>query len=408
MADGAAPGVSYRWTPQVVAQLAVLSIAAYVYAVAEMAPIGAMPAIAADLHVSEAHVGMLTAAYAFISVLVTVPLVRWTRSWPRRRVFVATLLSLTLSQAFSALAPGLGTLAASRVLCAVTHGLMWAIIVPIGVRLVPKSHAGRAATAVYVGTSAALIVGNPLTASMSALWGWRPTVALLAIAAAVITVLALIVLPPMPVEDGPVDEPTAVSRRSLRPNGRLLVLCGLTLVGVTAHFASFTFIVPIVRDVVGVDPARSAWLLIGYGVCGLTAMALLARAIDHRLHVAVAGSLGTLCLAFGVLVACAAAGVGVLAAVLGACAILLWGASAAALPPMLQSAAIRNSTGDAEQGSALYVTAFQIGILSGSVVGGLVYQHAGISAVVMASAILFAVTLVGVGCRGDVFASAPN
>ena len=397
-----APDVSYRWTARVIAQLGVLATAAYVYAVAEMAPIGAMPAIAADLHVTEAHVGMLTAAYAFISVVVTVPLVRWTRSWPRRRVFVVTLLSLTVSQAFSALAPGLGTLAASRVLCAVTHGLMWAIIVPLGARLVPASHAGRAATAVYVGTSAALIVGNPLTASMSALWGWRPTVALLAVVAAVITVLALVVLPAMPVESGPVEEP---SPKSLRPNGRLLVLCGLTLVGVTAHFASFTFIVPIVRDVVGVDPARSAWLLIGYGVCGLTAMALLARAVDDRLHVAVAGSLGALCLAFGVLVACAASGVGALAAVVGACAILLWGASAAALPPMLQSAAIRNSAGDAERGSAFYVTAFQVGILAGSVLGGLVYQNAGISAVVVASAVLFAVALVGVGCRGDVFAS---
>lgn len=399
-----APSVSYRWTARVIAQLGVLATAAYVYAVAEMAPIGAMPAIAADLHVTEAHVGMLTAAYALISVVVTVPLVRWTRSWPRRRVFVVTLLSLTVSQAFSALAPGLDTLAASRVLCALTHGLMWAIIVPIGARLVPASHAGRAATAVYVGTSAALIVGNPLTASMSALWGWRPTVGLLAVAAGVITVLALVVLPAMPLDRG-TDEPTARSRESLRPNGRLLMLCGLTLVGVTAHFASFTFIVPIVRDVVGVDPARSAWLLIGYGVCGLTAMALLARAVDDRLRVAVAGSLGALCLAFGVLVACAATGVGALVAVVGAVAILLWGASAAALPPMLQSAAIRNSAGNAERGSAFYVTAFQVGILAGSVVGGLVYQNAGISAVVVASAVLFAVTLVGVGCRGDVFAS---
>ncbi|MGH7292434.1 MAG: MFS transporter, partial [Myxococcota bacterium] len=150
-----APVDQYRWTPRVVVQLAVLSVAAYVYAVAEMAPIGAMPAIAADLHVGEARVGMLTAAYAFISIVVTVPLVRWTARWPRRHVFVLTLACLTVAQALSAVAPGLGWLAASRVLCALTHGLMWAIIVPIGARLVPATHVGRATTAVYVGSAAA-------------------------------------------------------------------------------------------------------------------------------------------------------------------------------------------------------------------------------------------------------------
>jgi predicted MFS family arabinose efflux permease len=404
VAEDVAP---YRWTVRVGLQLGVLAVAAYVYAVAELAPIGAMPAIASDLHVSEAHVGMLTAAYAFISVLATVPLVRWTRRWPRRRAFILTLVCLTVSQALSALAPGLGMLAASRVLCAVTHGLMWAIIVPIGARLVPATHAGRAAAAVYVGTSAALVVGNPLTTLMSQAWGWRPTVAALAMIAAVVTLLALAVLPPMPAVEAEEPDSRSLTRKPFRYNGRLLVLCGLTLVGVTAHFTSFTFIVPIVRDVVGIRGPEAAWLLVGYGAFGLVAMALLARAIDQRLRTAVAGSLGVLCLAFWVLSVLTVARTGGLAVALGACAIVVWGASAAALPPMLQSAALRASEGHAEQASAWYVTAFQVGILTGSVTGGLVDQHLGISAVVIVSSVLFAATLAGVVVRGDVFDPPP-
>jgi predicted MFS family arabinose efflux permease len=50
---------------------------------------------------------------------------------------------------------------------------MWSVIAPIGVRLVPASHAGRATTAGYVGISLALVVGSPLPAAMSELWGWR-------------------------------------------------------------------------------------------------------------------------------------------------------------------------------------------------------------------------------------------
>jgi predicted MFS family arabinose efflux permease len=284
---------------------------------------------------------------------------------------------------------------------------MWAIVVPIGTRLVPSTHAGRATAAVYVGTSAALVVGNPLTSSMSQAWGWRPTVAVLAITAAAVTLVALAVLPELPVVD---EEDAGPIPRSQRPryHGRLIVLCGLTLVGVTAHFTSFTFIVPIIRDVVGIGGPDAAWLLVAYGAFGLVAMALLARAIDQRLRTAVAGSLGVLCLAFWLLSVLTVARSGVVATVLGVCAVVVWGASAAALPPMLQSAAMRASAGNVEQASALYVTAFQVGILTGSVTGGLVDQHHGISAVVMVSTALFAVTLAGVVVRGDVFGGQPS
>jgi predicted MFS family arabinose efflux permease len=397
----------YRWAVRTVVQLAVLSIAAYVYAVAEMAPIGAMPAIASDLHVGEARVGMLTAAYAFISLVATVPLVRWTARWPKRRVFVLTLTCLTVAQALSALAPGLAWLAASRVLCALTHGLMWSIIVPIGARLVPATHTGRATTAVYVGSSAALIVGNPLTNSMSQAWGWRPTVAVMAVAAGSIALLARAVLPAMAVNAA--DAAATATRKPLPyRNVRLLTLCALTVIGVTAHFVSYTFIVPIIRDIIGIGGAKEAWVLVAYGIAGLVTLALLARAIDRRLRAAAAGSLGILCVAFWMLSATWMLGAGPVGTVLGVGAIVVWGASAAALPPMLQSAAIGTSPDEAEHASALYVTAFQVGILSGSVAGGLVYEHTGVAAVVVTTAVLFVVTLVGVLARGDVFRSAPT
>jgi predicted MFS family arabinose efflux permease len=387
--------VPYRWTVRVVVQLAVLSVATYVYAVAEMVPIAAMPAIASDLHVGEALVGMLTAAYAFISIVATVPLVRWTARWPKRRVLVLTLTCLTVAQALSVLAPGLMWLAASRVLCAVTHGLMWAIIVPIGARLVPATHTGRATTAVYVGSAAALVVGNPLTHSMSQVWGWRPTVAVMAVAAGAVTLLAWAVLPAVAVSAA--DAAATATRKPLPyRNVRLLTVCALTLIGVTAHFVSYTFIVPIIRDIVGVGGAKESWLLVAYGIAGLVALALVARAMDRRLRAAVAGSLGILCLAFWMLSAMSMGGAGPVGTVLAVGAIVVWGASAAVLPPMMQSAAIRTSPDEAEHASALYVTAFQVGILLGSVAGGLVYQHIGAAAVLATTAVLFVVMLVGV------------
>jgi predicted MFS family arabinose efflux permease len=400
------PGVAtppYRLTVRVVVQLAVLSVAAYVYVVAEMTPIAAMPAIASDLQVGESRVGMLTAAYAFISIVVTVPLVRWTARWPARRVLVLTLLCLTVAQALSALAPGLMWLALSRVLCALTHGLLWSILVPIGARLVPPTHTGRAATAVYIGSAAALVVGNPLTNAMSEAWGWRPTVVLMAIASGAVTLLARAVLPVMAVSAG--DAAATATRTSLAyRNSRLLAVCAVTLIGVTGHFVSYTFIVPIIRDI-GLGGAKASWVLICYGVAGLVALATVARTMDHRERAVLVGGLGVLCLAVSLLGAISIFGSDAVTTIVGVGAIVVWGASAAVLPPMLQSAAIRTSPDAAEQASALYVTAFQGGIVLGSVAGSLVYEYIGVTAVLATTAALFAVTLVGVLARGNAFRS---
>jgi predicted MFS family arabinose efflux permease len=75
---------------------------------------------------------------------------------------------------------------------------------------------------------------------------------------------------------------------------------------------------------------------------------------------------------------------------------------------MLQSAAIRTSPDGAEHASALYVTAFQVGIVSGSLAGGLVYEHIGTVAVLVTTAVLFTVTLIGALARGDAFHSEPT
>ena len=287
------------WTPRVTVQLMVLAAAAFVYVTAEIVPVGALPAIAADLRVSEALVGTLLASYALVAALTTVPLVRLTAHWPRRTTLVLTLVCLTASQLISALAPNFAVLAGGRVLCAITHGLMWSVIAPIGARLVPATHAGRATTAVYVGTSLALVVGNPLTAAMSELWGWRLAVVLVTVAAAAVTVAAWATLPPMAVQR---DRARAVRRGERHHrNTRLVTLTALTLIGVTGHFISYTFIVVIIRDVVGVHGPRLAWLLAAFGIAGLVSMGVMARPLDRRPQASVGGCLAALATAFAVL-----------------------------------------------------------------------------------------------------------
>jgi len=393
---------AHTWTPHVTVQLSVLAAAAFVYVTAEMVPVGALAAIAADLRVSEALVGTLLASYALVAALATVPLVRFTARWPRRTTLLLTLVCLTVSQLISALAPNFTMLASGRVLCALTHGLMWSVIAPIGARLVPATHAGRATAAVYVGTSLALVAGNPLTAAMSELWGWRLAVVLVSVAAAAVTVAAWAVLPRMTM---PRDEATTV-RRSVRHhrNSRLITLTALTLIGVTGHFISYTFIVVIIRDVVGVHGPRLAWLLAAFGIAGLISMAAMARPLDRWPQASVVGCLAALALTFAVLTSLAfdhSAGLVVL--IVGVAAIVLWGAASTALPPMLQAVAMRTAPDDPDGASGVYVFGFQVGIMAGSLSGGLLYERAGLAFMIAASTALVMVALTAVTATRGLF-----
>jgi len=394
--------VTHTWTPRVTVQLTVLAAAAFVYVTAEMVPVGALPAIAADLRVSEALVGTLLASYALVAALTTVPLVRLTARWPRRTTLLLTLACLTASQLISAFAPNFTVLASGRMLCALTHGLMWSVIAPIGARLVPATHAGRATTAVYVGTGLALVGGNPLTAAMSELWGWRLAVMVVTLAAAAVTVTAWVALPRMAM---PRDSAHA-ARRSAghHRNSRLVTLTALTMIGVAAHFISYTFIVVIIRDVVGVHGPTLAWLLAVFGIAGLVSMAVMARPLDRWPHASVVGCLATLAAAFAVLTSLAFDhATGLVALVVGLAAIVVWGATSTALPPMLQAAAMRSAPEDLDGASGLYVAGFQVGIMAGSLSGGLLYEHAGLPLMLGASTALVVVALTGVTTTRGLF-----
>ena len=182
----------------------------------------------------------------------------------------------------------------------------------------------------------------------------------------------------------------------------------LTLVGVTGHFISYTFIVVIIRDIVGVSGPNLAWLLAAYGIAGLTAMGLLARPGDRRPKAAIVGCLAGLALAFAVL-----AGLGFgdrqhrapVALLTGVVAVVLWGATATAMPPMLQSAAMRHCPEDPDGASGLYVAAFQIGIMAGSLIGGLLFEHAGEPVMLTASALLIAAHWSACWLSRDLFAA---
>ena len=246
-----------------------------------------------------------------------------------------------------------------------------------------------------------MVVGSPATAAISLEWNWRVAVAAVTAVAGLVTVAAWLVLPVMALTEGQL----AVVGRGAHHhrNRRLVIVSLLTMIAVTGHYMSYTFFAVIVRDVVGVRGPDIAWLT-GYlrdrGPVGDPAGGPTdgpsAEGRDHQLHDrAVDDIRGADC-------------VGLAPAAPDSHGvdrdhpIALWGGTANAVSPMLQSAAMRAGADDPDGASGLYMAAFQVGIMAAPFACGLFYEH-GMLMMLGASAALIGLGAVGMIAERHLF-----
>lgn len=347
------------------AALLALAVSAFVYVTAETMPVGLLPQIAGGLSVSEADVGLLLTSYAAVAGLSTIPLTALTMRIPRRRLMAGLVAVYAVSQAAAALAPSFGVLMASRLLCALAHGIFWSAIAPIAARLAPPGQSGRATSLVFVGNAAALVLGVPLATALGQFTGWRTAFAVMAVAGVLSTASLLVVLPPLPPLARDLAAGVGTRLRTattvIRSRG-VFAVCLVTLVLMVGQFAAYTYIAPLVRLRGGFEGLSLSALLLGYGAAGVAGNLVVGHLVDRRpgqalaaCVVAVTAALSSLWLLGG----------GVATVV----AVLVWGAGFAAVPVCLQAAVLRVAPKAQDAASAVYVVAFQIGIGGGAFIG---------------------------------------
>ncbi|MCX6407552.1 MAG: MFS transporter [Propionibacteriales bacterium] len=393
-------------------RLGLLGVATFVYVTFELLPVGLIGDIAEDLDVSQGRVGLLVSGYAVVAGLCTIPGVRLVARWPRARAVQGALAVLLVAAVVATVATSYSAMVLSRVLAALTHGILWSLVAPAAAALVPRERAGMATAAVFGGATAASVVGSPLATFVGEATDWRVAAGGLAVLVALTLVGLVLTLPAEPstpspsVADDLLDQAGSEGglRRLLGPAaGPLLVLYALAVVVVSAHFTSFTYVAPIARR--ALDGVDVPLLLAGFGVAGAVATLVVGRVLDAR-------PVGTTVAAVAAMLAgtaglAAALGLGggssLLVGVVLFAAVAVWGAAFAAIGPCYQAGVMRLAGDRVDTASAVYVTCFQVGIATGSGLGALLVGiDVGVLPVVSASAC--AVALVLTLLRRDVYA----
>jgi predicted MFS family arabinose efflux permease len=378
-----------------------LAFSTFVYVTSETLPVGLLPQISDGLHTSQASVGLLLTSYAIVAGASAIPLTALTMRVPRNLLIVACIGVFSLSQLAAAFAPTFALLIISRLLCALAHGIFWSAVAPAAARLAPRGQGGHAMSLVFVGGTAALVVGVPLTTLVGQLAGWRTAFLALAACGALCTVALAIVLPRLDVHDDHrvgVRAALVASIRVLR-HRNLAILCGVTIVSMVAHFDALTYLAPLLHANGGISGAGLSAVLLAFGLAACISTLAVARIIDSRAVLVMASGLGLCALAIFALAISRGP-------VLATVAVVLWGAAFAVAPVALQASVLRVVPGAQDAASAVYVVAFQIAISGGSLLGAALVDGGALRAVPFVAAALFAVATVGAVLARRVFAQA--
>lgn len=370
-----------RFNPPLLA----LAIGAFGIGVTEFAPMGMLPDIAGDLGVSIPAAGLLVSAYA-MGVLVGAPLMTLTTGRIDRRTLLVALMGIfTLGNALSALADGYWMLMAARVVTSFNHGAFFGVGSVVAAGLVPADKRAGAVAAMFTGLTVATIGGVPLATWASGILGWRTAFAGIAGVGAVAMLSLRLALPALPAaEGGDMRAELRVLRR-----GPVLAALALTVVGASAMFTVFTYIVPILRDETHASTGFVTAMLMLYGI-GLTIGNMLGGHLaDRSIERTLIGSFAVL-----------AAALVVFAGVMhwpwsAAIAILIWGIASFAIVPPLQMRAMVAAADAPNLASAMNVGAFNLGNAFGAALGGgVIGAGLGLPTVSLAGAAMAAVALV--------------
>lgn len=344
-----------------------LMLGAFSQVTAEFLPASLLTPIAADLGVSVGAAGQVVTATSLVGIIAGLATAIVTRAMDRRVVLWSLTVLLIISNLLSATAGNLTILLFARALLGISLSGFWAMATATAMRLVPADALPRAIALIFSGVSIATVSAAPIGAYLGDLWGWRNVFLLAAVVGAVVLVFQMLTLPRLPPLTSPDVRTLFVLMR--RPGVRLVMIA--IAVCISGHFAGFTYVRHFLEQVPKLPVTAISLVLLAYGVGGFfgnfAGGALVARSAKVAI---VTGSAAIAVLAL-VLLVFGSSGL------VSAIAVGLWGFAFGVLPVGFQTWMVRVASDEAESAGGLLVSAFQVAITVGAVVGGILVDGFG-------------------------------
>lgn len=351
-----------------VASLLALATAAFITILTEALPAGLLPQMAQGLAVSEAWVGQTVTIYAIGSLVAAIPLTMATQGVRRRLLLLAAIAGFAVANTVTALSSSYLLTMAARFLAGVSAGLLWALLAGYAARMVPEHQKGRAIAIAMVGTPLALSLGVPAGTFLGNVVGWR-------MCFGVMSGLALILMVWIRIQVPDFAGQSVGKRLSL---GRVFTMAGVrpvlcaVLAFVLAHNILYTYIASFLAAVHMV--AQTGLVLLVFGVTSLLGIWIIGVLIDRYLR--------ALTLTCSVLFSLSVLALGVAGDVPAVVymAVAVWGLAFGGAATLFQTAIVRTAGAGADVAQSMLVTAWNMAIAGGGIIGGILLDRLGVAA----------------------------
>ena len=345
---------------------------------------GLLNDIHSSLDVSITTAGQLISVSAFVVCLGAPLIAASVGRWDRRQLLVGSMVWYAVFHALAALAPGFYSLLGWRVLAMMAAAAYTPQAAACIGMLVPPAQRGRAITFVFLGWSVASVLGTPLGAWIGGTFGWRWSMALLAVLSVVSAVWLAARLPRglMP------PALSAAAWRQTLSSPALMLTLSITVISAAGQFVLFSYMAPYVVQRFDTTPTEFSLMLLAYGGCGFVGNALLSRRID-QIGAERAMGMALSAIALGMALVSQTHTFGWMVA-----AILPWGLGVFASNSAQQARLVGIAPTLASASVALNTSAMYLGQAMGATLGGWLILHQGLS------------VLPGVGSLGLVMALA--
>ncbi|QTD47277.1 MFS transporter [Ottowia testudinis] len=238
---------------------------------------GTLRDMARALDTEPSDLGVLISG-ASLTICVAAPLLAaLVGQWDRRRLLTLCMLWYAVLHLLEALAPNLDVLLPLRLASMLAPALFSPQAAACVGWLAQPHQRGRAVTYVFLGWSAASVLGMPLSAWAGNHFGWRATFAALSVLS-LISAIWLSRAMPSGIRPPPLDL-RAWTSLVRNPMLMLCVLCSALFSG--GQFMLLAYFSPFFRDELGLGPAELSLLFAWFGVLSFVGNAVASRHIDR-------------------------------------------------------------------------------------------------------------------------------
>lgn len=347
-----------------------LAISAFAIGMTEFISVGLLPLIKDDFGITLSLAGLTVSLYA-IGVTIGAPvLTPLTNKMKRKYLLICIMVVFIVANLLAAFALSFSMLLAMRILSALMHGVFMSIATAIASDLVSADKRSSAIEMMFTGLTVATITGVPFGTWIGQTFGWQMSFVTIALIGLLSLIANIIVVP----KDLNEYEQTPIAQQlKVFKNKSLMMVYLITALGYGGTFVVYTYLTTMLTHALGYSYQAVVGLLVVYGVMVAIGNTLGGKFTNQAPTKAL--SVIFLIQAFALLVV----GFTTHLHFLGLLAILLMGLFAFMNVPGLQLIVVlfaeRDNKATVNFASSLNISAFNVGITLGSVIGGYVLEQ---------------------------------